>query len=101
MNGHEGRGAAVRGALQFTARVHRDISRPEPACYVTIGFYGAVKLMLCAHGEHPTSSFLLFSRLRDALHLPRGAYLDFPRPREWEAAIDRYRTLFVAHTIPP
>ena len=101
MSGHEGRGAAVRGAQQVAARVHRDISGPEPASYVTIGFYGAVKLMLCAHGGHPTSSFLLFSLLCDALHLPRGAYLDFPRTREWEAAIDRYCTLFVAHTIPP
>ena len=29
--------------------------------------------------------FLLCSLFYDALSLPRGAYLDFPLPREWEA----------------
>ena len=35
----------------------------------------------------------------DALSLPRGGYLDFPRPREWEAIAGRYRALSAAHTI--
>ena len=37
----------------------------------------------------------------DALSLPRGAYLDFLRPREWETIVGRYRALFAAHAIQP
>ena len=28
--------------------------------------------------------------------LPQAVYFDFPRSREWEVAVDRYRALFVA-----
>ena len=52
--------------------------------------------MVRAHGRSPTSSFLLCSLFSDALGLLQEAYLDFPRSREWEVAVDRYRTLFVA-----
>ena len=38
-------------------------------------------------------AFLLCSMFCDALDRPRGAYLDFPRPRELEAAAGRYRTV--------
>ena len=50
--------------------------------------------MLHAHGRSSTSSFLLCSLFCDALDLPQGAYLDFPRPREWETVAGQYRTLF-------
>ena len=48
-----------------------------------------------------TSSFLLCSLFCDALSLPRGAYLEFPRPREWEAIAGRHHALFAAHAIQP
>ena len=57
--------------------------------------------MLRAHGRSPTPSFLLCSLLCDVLDLPQGAYLDFSRPRGWETAAGRYRTLFVAYAIQP
>ena len=52
--------------------------------------------MVRAQRRSPTSLFLLFSLFSDALVVPRSAYFDFPRLREWEVAVDRYRTLFVA-----
>ena len=51
------------------------------------------------HGSSPTSSFLLCTLFGDALGLPQGAYLDFPRPREWRAAADHYREIFAAYGI--
>ena len=101
MDGHERRWGAVRGALQFATNVQRHISRLESASYVTTGLYSTFELMLHAHGRGSTSSFLLCSLFCDALDLPQGAYLDFPRPREWEMAAGRYRTLFAAYTIQP
>ena len=101
MDGHEGRWGAVRGALQFAARVQRHTSGLESASYMTTGIYGTFELMLHAHGRSSTSSFLLCSLFCDALDLPQGAYLDFPRPREWEPAAGRYRTLFTAYSIQP
>ena len=89
----------MRGALQFAARVQRGIPGPAPVSYVTTGIYGTFELILCAHGGSPTSPFLLCSLSCDSLDVPQGAYLDFLRPREWEAAADRYRTLFVEYTI--
>ena len=53
------------------------------------------------HGSSPTSSFLLCSLFGDALGLPQGAYLDFPRPREWQAAAGHYREIFAAYGIRP
>ena len=50
MNGHEGRWVAVRGGLQFAARVQRSIPGPEPASYVTTGIYSTFELMLRAMG---------------------------------------------------
>ena len=101
MDGHEGRCGAVRGALQFATRVQRHTSGLESASYVTTGIYGTFELMLHAHGRSSTSSFLLCSLFCDALDLPQGAYLDFPRPREWEMAAGRYRTMFAAYAIQP
>ena len=37
----------------------------------------------------------------DALGLPQGAYLYFPRPREWRAAAGHYREIFAAYDIRP
>ena len=99
MDGHEGRWGVMRGALRFATHVHRQISRLKSASYVTAGIYGTFELMLHAHGRSSTSSFLLCSLFCDALGLPQGAYLDLPRPREWEMAAGRYRTLSAAYTI--
>ena len=55
--------------------------------------------MVHAHGKRPTSSYLLCFLFRDALGLPHGAHLDFPRSREWEVAVGRYRALLVAFEI--
>ena len=101
MDGHEGRWGAVRGALQFATRVQRHISGLELASYVATGIYGTFELMLHTHGKSSTSSFLLCPLLCDALDLPQGAYLDFPRPREWGTAAGRYCTLFAAYAIQP
>ena len=101
MDGHEGRWRAVRGALQFATRVRRHISGLESASYMTTGIYGTFELMLHAHGRSSTSSFLLCSLFCDALDLPQGPCLDFPRPREWKTAAGRYGTLFAACAIQP
>ena len=53
------------------------------------------------HGGDPTSSFLLYSLLGDALGVPQGAYLDSPRPREWPAAAGHHRDIFAAYFICP
>ena len=45
--------------------------------------------------------FLLWSLFGDALDLTQGAYLDFPRPREWRAAAGHYRDVFAAYGIRP
>ena len=99
--GHEGRWGAVRGALQFDTHVQRHTSGLESASYVTTGIYGTFELMLHAHGRSSTPSFLLCSLFCNALDLPQGAYLDLPRPREWETTAGRYRTLFAAYAIQP
>ena len=39
------------------------------------------------------------SLFSDAMDLPQGAYLDFPRTREWEVAAANYRTLFAAYVV--
>ena len=56
-----------------------------------------------AHGKRPRGEpnlfVLLCSLFSDGLGLPRAAYVDFPRPREWEAAVGRYRALFTAFGI--
>ena len=101
MDGHKGRWGAVRGAMQFATRVQRHVSGLESASYVTTGIYGTFELMLHAFGRSSTSSFLPCSLFCDALDRPQGAYLDFSRPREWETASGRYRTLFAAYAIQP
>lgn len=54
-------------------------------------------------GENPRekSNFLVPLMLTDQRHLPSQAYLDFPRSREWGAAVSRYGTLFTAFEIRP
>ena len=101
MSGQRERWAAVRSALQFARLFQRGVLRPGPASYATTGVYSTFELMARAHGMSLKSSFLLCSLFCDALSLPRGAYLDFPRPREWEAIAGRYRALFAAHAIQP
>ena len=93
------RWAALRSAAQFADLLQRDVPGPGPASYLTTGVYSSFEIMIRAHGRSPTSSFLLCSLFSDALGLPQEAYLNFPRSREWEVAVDRYRTLFVAFGI--
>ena len=92
------RWAASRSIIQFADLLQRHVPGPGPASYLTTGVYSCFELKVRAHGRSPTSSFLLRSLFSDALGLPQAAYLDFPRSREWEVAIDRYRTLIVAIT---
>ena len=102
MNGHEGRWSAVRIALQLV-RHPRSVghSRTGASQLRNDCHYGTFELMLRGHGGGPTSSFLLCSLFCDALDLPEGAYVDFPRPRECEAAADRYCKLFAAYAAQP
>ena len=93
------RWAAPSSAVQFADLIQRDVPGPGPASYLTTGVYSSFDLMVRAHRRRPTSSFLLCSLFSDAQGLPQGAYLDFSRSREWEVAVDRYRTLFVAFGI--
>ena len=55
--------------------------------------------MVRSHGRSPTFFFLLCSLPSDALDMPREAYLDYPRTREWEAAAADYREHFAAYAI--
>ena len=43
--------------------------------------------------------FLLCSLFFNALDLPHGTHLAFLRPKEWETAAGRHRTLFAAYAI--
>ena len=99
VNESGGRWAALRNVMQFTELLQRDVPRPGTASYVATSVYSSFELMVNAHGRSPTSSFLLFSLFSDALGRPQAAYLDFPRPREWEAAADRYLALFTTFGI--
>ena len=92
----EGRWAAVRRALQFTALLQRDALGTEPASYVTTGVHNTFELMATALRRSSTSSSVLCSLFSDAMDLPQEACLDFPRARELEEAAAHYRTLFVA-----
>lgn len=56
--------------------------------------------MVRALGRSPSSSLLLLF-CSGALGLPRGEYLDFPRPMLWEEIAVHYRMLFAAHASQP
>ena len=86
-----GRWSAVAGALQFAELLEEDAPRLDPATYVTTGSRDTFEEVMRTHGSSPTFSFLLCSLFGDVLGLPQGAYLDFPRPREWRAAAGHYR----------
>ena len=101
MSGQGERWVAVRSALQFAPLCQRGVPGPGPARCATTGVYSTFERMVRHHGRSRTSSFLQCSLFCDALSLPRGAYLEFPRPREWEAIAGRYRALFAAHAIQP
>ena len=68
---------------------------------MTNGVHSAFELIVHALRETPASLFRLFSVFGDALGLSQERSIDFPRPREWEAAVDRYRALFTAFGIQP
>ena len=65
------------------------------------GSHDTFEEMVSTHGSSPTSSFLLCFLFGDDLGLSQGAYLDFPRQREWRAAADHYRESFAAYGIRP
>ena len=96
-----GRWPAVAGALPFAEFLEEDDPRLGPASYVTTGSHDTFEEMVRTHGSNPTSWFLLCSLFGDALGLPQGAYLDFPRPRELTAAAGHYREIFAAYGIRP
>ena len=96
-----GRWPTVAGALQCAELLKEDGPRLDPASYATAGYHDTFEEMVRTHGSSPTSSFLLCTLSRDALGLPQGAYLDFPRPREWRAAAGHYRAIFAAYGIRP
>ena len=56
------------------------------------------QLMVRVHGKNQTSSYLVCCLFSDALGLLQGAYLDFPRSREW-VAVGRYCALFATFGI--
>ena len=74
-----GRWAALRSVIQFADLARR----PGSDRYLTTSVYSSFELMVRAHGRSPTSSHLLCSLFSDALGLPQGIYLDFPRSRRW------------------
>ena len=78
---------------------HHTVRRPGPASYLTTSVYDSFELMVRSQGRSPTSSFLLYSLFGDALGLPQAPYLVFPRSRQWEVAVGRYRALFAAFGI--
>ena len=87
--------------MQFAELLEEDGPRLEPASYVTTGSHDTWEGMVRTHGGSRTYSFLLCALFSDALVLPQGAYLDFPRPREWRAAAGHYREIFAACGIRP
>ena len=81
-----GKWPAVEGVLQFAELIEENGTQLlQPASYVAIGSHETFELMVRTHGRSPTSSFLLCSLFSDALSLPQGVYLYFPRPRERQA----------------
>ena len=91
----------VRSTLQFPPLFQRGVPGRGPASCATTAVCSTFELMVRAHGRSLLFSFLLCSLCCDELSLPRREYLDFPRPREWEAIAGRYRALFAAHAIQP
>ena len=77
-----GRWAALRSAILFADLLQRGAPGPASDSYLATGVYSSFELMVRAHGRSPTLSYLLCSLFSDALGLPQGAYLDFPRSRE-------------------
>ena len=76
------RWTAVRSALQFAALLQRGDLGTEPPRYVTARVHTTFELTASTFGRSPTSSFVLCSHFSDALDLPQGACLDFPRTRD-------------------
>ena len=89
----------MSSTIPFADVLQRGASGPESDSYVTMGVYSSFELMVSAHWRSPTSSYLLCSLCSGALGLLQGAHLDFPRSREREVAVSRYRALFAAFGI--
>ena len=89
------------GALQFTELLEEVGRWLDPASYDTTSSHDTVEEMVRTHGSGPASSSLLCSLSGDALGLPKGAYLDLPRPREWRTAAGHYCETFAAYGIRP
>ena len=83
----------MRGALQLANFLQGVVFGPGPVRYMTNGVHSAFELMVRVLGRSPTSAVLLRFVFGDVLGLPRGAYLDFSRPRERDATVDYYRSL--------
>ena len=77
----------VRGALPVAELLEEDGPRLVPVSYVPTGSRQTFEQMTRIHERNAPSSCLVCSQLCDALGLPQEAYLDFPRTREWDAAV--------------
>ena len=67
------------GALQFAELLEEDAPRLDPASYVATGSHDTFDEIVRTHVSSPTSLLLLCSVFGDALGLPQGPCLDFPR----------------------
>ena len=94
-----GRWAALRITIQFADLLHRSTPGPGSDSCLTTGVYNSFEVMVRARGRSLTCSYLLCSLCSEALGLPQGAYLDFPRSRELDMAVGRYRVRFAAFGI--
>ena len=74
--------AVLRSTILFADLPQRGVPGPGSDSYLTTVVYSYFELMVRAHGRRPTSSYLLCSLINDAVGLPQGAYLGFPRSRE-------------------
>lgn len=90
----------VGGARKFAELIEEDGARMlQPASFVTISSHKSFELMVRTRGRSPTSSFLLCSMFSDALSQTQRDFLDFPRPRGWQAAASHYREVFATYAI--
>lgn len=98
----EGGWTALRSTTcQFVDLLERGFPGPGKASSLTTGFYSPFELIAPVNERNSTTPFILCSPYSDALGMPQGAYLDFPRSTEWEAAVDRFHTLSTVFGIRP
>ena len=95
----EGRWQAVGSTLQFAELLADGVPRLDSASYVTTGSHNTFDV----EGPREESNILvpLMLPVRRCSGPAFAGVPRFPRPREWESAVSRYRTLFTAFEIRP